>query len=186
DCTGHGVPGALVSMIGITLLKQTIDHQHIVQPGEILSNMQKEIYSFLQRGSSDGMDISLCSVNHEKKILSYAGAMMRLLMVRDGAITEIKGDRVSISRNASFDAAFTNHTIEFKKGDLFYLFTDGYCDQFGGEKKRKFMFKRFKELLTDIQHLSIGEQKSILESTHKEWRGELEQVDDILVIGFKL
>ncbi|TAL61665.1 MAG: hypothetical protein EPN85_04200 [Bacteroidetes bacterium] len=185
DCTGHGVPGALVSMIGITLLKQTIDHQHIVQPGEILSNMQKEIYSFLQRGSSDGMEISLCSVNHEKKILSYAGAMMKLIMVRDGKLTEIKGDRSSISRNTSFEVAFTNHTIKFESGDSFYIFTDGYCDQFGGEKKKKFMFKRFEKLLTDIHHLTMREQKSMLDSTYKNWKGDLEQVDDVLIIGFK-
>jgi serine phosphatase RsbU (regulator of sigma subunit) len=186
DCTGHGVPGALVSMIGITLLKQTIDHQHITQPGEILSNMQKEIYSFLQRGSSDGMDISLCALNYEKKILSYAGAMMRLIMVRDGIVTEIKGNRSSISRLISYDAVFQNHTIEFKDGDAFYIFTDGYCDQFGGDKKKKFMFRRFEKLLSEIHHLTMKEQKSILSSTHKEWKGELEQVDDILVIGFKV
>jgi serine phosphatase RsbU (regulator of sigma subunit) len=185
DCTGHGVPGALISMIGITLLKQTIDHQHIVQPGEVLSNMQKEIYSFLQRGSSDGMDISLCSVNQEKKILSYAGAMMRLVMIRDGKATEIKGDRASISRNISFEASFVNHTIDYKTGDTFYIFTDGYCDQFGGEKKKKFMYRQFEKLLTDNQHLTMREQKSLLEFTHKNWRKDLEQVDDILVIGFK-
>lgn len=186
DCTGHGVPGALVSMIGITLLKQTIDHQHIVEPGKILSNMQKEIYSFLQRGSSDGMEISLCSVNQEKKILSYAGAMMRLMMVRDGKVIEIKGDRSSISRNTLFEVTFKNHTIEYQDGDSFYLFTDGYCDQFGGEKQKKFMFRRFEQLLSDMQHLSMREQKSMLESTYKNWKGDLEQVDDILVIGFKL
>jgi len=186
DCTGHGVPGALVSMIGITLLKQTIDHQHIVQPGDVLANMQKEIYSFLQRGSSDGMDIGLCAVNQEKKILSYAGAMIRLMMVRDGKVTETKGNRSSISRNISFDAAFTNHTIEYQPGDAFYIFTDGYCDQFGGEKKKKYMFRKFETLLSEIHHLPMKEQKSILASTHKDWKGDLEQVDDILVIGFKL
>jgi serine phosphatase RsbU (regulator of sigma subunit) len=185
DCTGHGVPGALVSMIGITLLKQTIDHQNIIQPGAILSNMQKEIYSFLQRGSSDGMDISLCSVNYEKKVLSYAGAMMRLIMIRDGKVTEIKGNRSSISRNISFEAVFENHTIEFKNGDAFYIFTDGYCDQFGGGKGKKYMFRRFQTLLSEIHHLPMKDQKSILGSTHRNWRGELEQVDDILVIGFK-
>ncbi|MCC6600929.1 MAG: SpoIIE family protein phosphatase [Crocinitomicaceae bacterium] len=185
DCTGHGVPGALVSMIGITLLKQTIDHQHIVEPGEILSNMQKEIYSFLQRGSSDGMEISLCSVNLEKKRISYAGAMMKLIMVRNGILTEIKGDRHSISRNTSYEAAFTNHTINFEAGDTFYIFTDGYCDQFGGEKQKKFMFKRFEKLLTEINPLTMRQQKSTLEQTYKGWKGELEQVDDILIIGFK-
>lgn len=185
DCTGHGVPGALVSMIGITLLKQTIDHQHIVQPGEILSNMQKEIYSFLQRGSSDGMEISLCSVNQEKKILSYAGAMMKLIMVRNGVLTEIKGDRSSISRNTSYEAVFTNHTVNYEPGDTFYIFTDGYCDQFGGDKQKKFMFKRFEKLLTEIYPLTMRQQKSTLDSTYKQWKGELEQVDDILIIGFK-
>lgn len=185
DCTGHGVPGALVSMIGITLLKQTIDHQHIVEPGEILSNMQKEIYSFLQRGSSDGMEISLCSVNLEKKRISYAGAMMKLIMVRNGVLTEIKGDRHSISRNTSYEAAFTNHTVNFEPGDTFYIFTDGYCDQFGGDKQKKFMFKRFEKLLTEINPLTMRQQKSTLEQTYKDWKGELEQVDDILIIGFK-
>ncbi len=186
DCTGHGVPGALLSMIGLTLLKQTVELQHKKLPGDILSNMQKEIFSFLQRGSSDGMDISLCSIDFEKNVLSFAGAMMRMLMVRDGVITEIRGDRHSISRNTSFDATFSTHHIPYKKGDAFYIFTDGYIDQFGGEKNKKFMFRRFEKMLLDLHHLPMWEQKSKIESIHKSWRGDQEQVDDILVIGFKL
>ena len=185
DCTGHGVPGALVSMIGVTLLKQTVDIQKIHQPDKILSNLQKEITSFLHRGSNDGMDIALCSVNLEKMTLSFAGAMLRIIMIRDGVAKEFKGDREPISRNTPADTVFTNHVIPLMKGDAIYMFTDGYYDQFGGEKQKKFMYKNLEKLLLSIYDLDMKEQKSIIENTHKEWRGELEQVDDILLIGFK-
>ena len=186
DCTGHGVPGALVSMIGVTLLKQTVDIQKIYQPDKILGNLQKEITSFLHRGSNDGMDIALCSVNMNDLILSFAGAMLRIVMIRNGVVQEIKGDRFPISRNTPADAFFTNQIIHLQKKDVVYMFTDGYHDQFGGEKQKKFMYKNLEKLLLSIHHLGMKEQKSILEKTHKEWRGELEQVDDILVIGFKI
>lgn len=186
DCTGHGVPGALVSMIGVTLLKQTVDIQGIHQPDKILSNLQKEITSFLHRGSNDGMDIALCSVNLEKMSLSFAGAMLRIIMIRDGVAKEIKGDRFPISRNTSAETSFTNHTFSLKKGDAVYMFTDGYYDQFGGQHQKKFMYKRLETLLVDIHLLDTLEQKRIIDNKHKEWKGNLDQVDDILVIGFKV
>jgi serine phosphatase RsbU (regulator of sigma subunit) len=185
DCTGHGVPGALVSMISVSLLKQTVDIQGIHQPDKILANLQKEITSFLHRGSNDGMDIALCSVNLNKMTLSFAGAMLRIIMIRDGVAKEIKGDRFPISRNTAMNTIFTNHTISLKKGDAFYMFTDGYYDQFGGTKHKKFMYKNLEKLFLSIYDLDMQEQKSIIENTHKNWKGELEQVDDILVIGFK-
>jgi len=185
DCTGHGVPGALVSMIGVTLLKQTVDIQGIHQPDKILSNLQKEITSFLHRGSNDGMDIALCSVNLNKMTLSFAGAMLRIVMIRDGVAKEIKGDRFSISRNTATDTVFTNHTLPLQKGDAIYMFTDGYYDQFGGTKQKKFMYKNLEKLLLSVYDLDMKEQKSVIERTHNEWRNGLEQVDDILVIGFK-
>ena len=186
DCTGHGVPGALMSMIGITLLNQTVGIQGIHQPGKILNNLQKEIFTFLQSGSGDGMDIALCSVNTKKMTLFLASAMMRLVMIRNNAAKEIKGDRFSISRNTPADACFTNHTIDLVKGDAFYIFSDGYCDQFGGKKQKKIMYKRFEKLLLDIHQKEMKEQKTTLENAHKEWKGNIEQVDDILVIGFRV
>lgn len=175
-----------MSMIGVTLLNQTVVVQDIIEPGSILNNLQKEISSFLQRGSNDGMDISLCSVNTKKMSLSFASAMMRLVMVRNNSATEIRGDRSPISHNTNCDLRFTNHTIDLVKGDTFYIFSDGYCDQFGGKKQKKFMYKRLEKLLLEIHQKDMREQKNILENTHREWRGNLEQVDDILVIGFRV
>lgn len=186
DCTGHGVPGALVSMVGVTLLNQIVEFKRVTKPGKILTNLQREIYSFLQRGSSDGMDVAICAINKVKMQLSYAGGIMPLIMIRDNELTVIKGDRFSLSRNTDERAVFTNHTIDVKEGDMFYIFTDGYCDQFGGDKVKKFMIKRFKQLLLEIHKEDIDTQKAIIEKTHLEWRGTQEQVDDILVIGFRI
>jgi len=186
DCTGHGVPGALMSMIGITLLNQTVNLQGIRKPDKILSNLQKEIYTYLQRGSNDGMDIAICNVNRKKMTLSFAGAMTRIIMIRDNIANEIKGDRFSVSCNSPLKSSYTDHTVELRKGDVFYLFTDGYADQFGGTKQKKFMYKRMEALLVEIHQKDVLEQKKILDSTLNEWKGRLEQIDDILVIGFRI
>ncbi|MFH1321159.1 MAG: response regulator [Bacteroidota bacterium] len=191
DCTGHGVPGAFVSMIGNVLLNQIIIEKGIDSPAKILSLLNNEIKSvFTRKGSeqqaSDGMDITLCAFDKDLVTLEFAGAQNPLFLIRKGELIDIKGDRQPIGGSTEFDYNFTNHEIELQKGDNIYIFSDGYPDQIGGPKERKFMSKQFKQLLLDIQGKSMEEQKQILGQTIEKWKGELDQIDDILVIGVRV
>jgi phosphoserine phosphatase RsbU/P len=187
DCTGHGVPGALMSIIGSTILNQTATNAAINTPAEALSYLNKEVTKSLN-SIKDGMDMSLCSINFEKMELQYAGANNPIYIVRNKEFKEIKADKKAIGadiENAEIKT-FTNHTIPLQKGDSIYLFTDGYADQFGGPNGKKFKYKKFQELLIEIQDNTIEEQKHILNFHHEQWKGTLEQVDDILVIGVRI
>jgi sigma-B regulation protein RsbU (phosphoserine phosphatase) len=199
DCTGHGVPGALMSVIGSTILNQTINRATVNNPGEALSQFNKKVSETLS-SIKDGMDMALCSINFEKLELQYAGANNPLYIVRkntsdlladgmaDGKIEliEIKADKQAIGADTAKTKIFTNHKIKLEKGDAIYLFTDGYADQFGGEKGKKFKYSKFKELLIENHEKTAQEQKNILDSHFEKWKGDLEQVDDILVIGIKV
>ncbi len=187
DCTGHGVPGALMSIIGSTILNQTTTAAAVNSPADALGFLNKEITKTLN-SIKDGMDMALCAINFEKLELQYAGANNPLYIVRQKQFIEVKPDKLAIGADTEDSAVkvFTNHLIKLEKGDSVYLFTDGYADQFGGPNGKKFKYKKFQELLIEMQDNTMEEQKHILNYHHELWRGTLEQVDDILVIGIRI
>lgn len=193
DCTGHGVPGAFMSMIGNTLLNEIVIEKNIVTPAEILTLLHERVRQSLkqdleQSETRDGMDISICVFNNNKTQLQYAGANRSLIFIKENKLQEIKADKQPIGGDQmNEDRVFTNHTLELKKGDVIYMTTDGYADQFGGEKGKKFMVKRFHQTLIALQKkVEMEKQGELLEKKISEWQGNLEQVDDILVIGIKI
>jgi serine phosphatase RsbU (regulator of sigma subunit) len=187
DCTGHGVPGALMSIIGSTILNQTTTNAAVNTPADALGFLNRQINKTLN-SIKDGMDMSLCAINMSKMEMEYAGANNPVYIVRNGKLIEIKADKQSIGADVEHSEikTFTNHCFRLEKGDCIYLFTDGYADQFGGPAGKKFKYKQFHELLTDIHAYPMKEQIQILDARHDAWRGALEQVDDILVIGFRI
>jgi len=187
DCTGHGVPGALMSIIGNTILNQTLTNAAINTPAEALAFLNREINRTLNT-IKDGMDISLCAINLKNRKLQFAGANNPIYIVRNNELIEIKADKQSIGADVEHAEVkiFTNNNFQLEKGDCVYLFTDGYADQFGGSAGKKFKYKQFHELLTEIYKKPMVEQCHILDKRHLEWRGALEQVDDILVLGFRI
>lgn len=191
DCTGHGVPGALMSMIGFEILDKIINDQKVYEPAEILNILSKGIEATFSRNEDDlsvkdGMDIALCMVDKKKKRLEFAGAFNSLYLIRDNRLTEIKGDRFSIGLTANeFGKPFTNHFLELENEDRIYIFTDGYVDQFGGPKGKKFMYRRFRHMLLAVHKIPMQEQKKFLEDTLESWMYDVEQVDDIQVVGIQ-
>jgi len=191
DCTGHGVPGAFMSIIGNYLLDNIIKETEIEHPNEILNQLNIDIQISLNQQKEgkdmnfDGMDIALCCIEENK--LEYAGAFRPLIMIQNGKLTEIRGDRFSIGGSSSFiNKKFKNHTFELNPNDWIYLFSDGYPDQFGGPNQKKFMMRNFKVLLLSIYELPPKAQSIQLEYSLNEWKKELEQIDDILVMGIKI
>ncbi|HTL82975.1 MAG TPA: SpoIIE family protein phosphatase [Bacteroidia bacterium] len=190
DCTGHGVPGAFMSLIGNTLLNQIIIERKTNDPGKILDLLHEGVRHSLKQDTGgqtkDGMDICFVMIDHAKGELQYAGANRALWYVRNGAFNEIKADKCSIAGDQYEEVRrFTSHKLSMEKGDVFYMSTDGYADQFGGDRGKKFMVKQFQKLLLGIAPDEMKAQKSIVEKAFIRWQGEYEQVDDVLVIGFK-
>ncbi len=191
DCTGHGVPGALMSMLGITFLNEIVNKNPEIHANEILNELRTHIISSLRQTGSigesrDGLDIALCILNHEKKLLEYAGANNPLYLIRNGKLNEIKADRMPIGIHRKAKESFYNHEVTLHKDDLIYIFSDGFIDQFGGKDGRKYLTGNFKKLLIENHQKPLSEQRQILEKTFEEWKGERKQLDDILVIGFKI
>ena len=196
DCTGHGVPGAFMSMIGNDLLTQVIVEKGISQPNLILSQLHDGVRNALKQDDSasktkDGMDIALIKItpSGSQTKLEYSGALRPLWIIHTGTreITEYKPDKFSIGGSYSSEQRnYTNHAISIQKADTIYLTSDGYSDQFGGEKGKKFKNKKMHELLIENSSKEMDQQKEILEKTNVEWKGNLEQVDDILVIGVRI
>jgi PAS domain S-box-containing protein len=199
DCTGHGVPGAFMSIIGNTLLNQTLNNLAVDSAALALDYVNLELKKSLNKNSNetplrDGMDVALCCIDMKGMRLEYAGANNPVYIVRNKELIEFKADKQPIT--ASIDTVakpFTNKLFDLKKGDVIYLFTDGYADQFGGEHLegtktggKKFLYKRFKETLISIQDQSMDEQKATLYNVFEKWKGSLSQVDDVLVIGVKI
>ena len=190
DCTGHGVPGAFMSMVGTNLLSHIVLEGEIKKPSDALTELDRRIKKALkqedeQTESRDGMDIALCSINKEKHILHYAGANRPLLIIRDRKLIEYTPTKLPIGGRHTEDKFFQNHTIELCKGDCIYMFTDGYCDQFGGPNGKKFMKKKFYELLLNVSSENMQKQKNIIDEAINNWKGLMEQTDDMLVIGIK-
>jgi serine phosphatase RsbU (regulator of sigma subunit) len=190
DCTGHGVPGALMSMIGIEIIGKAISEGNIESPSQILAILNKALEKTFTSEKNigtiirDGMDIGICQINRVRKKMLFAGAFFPLYMIRDNSLIEIKSDKIIIGLNPD-GISYTDHEIEIMENDIFYIFSDGLVDQFGGTENKKFMYRRFKFLLTRIHAFSAGDQKSILEEEFREWIGSNIQVDDIMVIGFR-
>lgn len=192
DCTGHGVPGAFMSMIGNTLLNEIVNEKGIVKPSEILNLLHERVRQSLKQDlenseTRDGMDIAICVFDEKNSKLEYAGANRPLYFVRNNKLEEIKANKQPIGGDKiEEDRKFTNHKLPLQPNDSIYLLTDGYADQFGGEKGKKFMVKRFHQTLLDIQTLSMIKQGEALKQIIETWQGSIEQVDDILVMGIKI
>ena len=190
DCTGHGVPGALMSVIGLEIIDKTINEDNIENPSAILSVMNKGLEKTFSREKNigtiirDGMDIGLCVIDKKKKKIEYAGAFFPLYLIRDDSLIEIKGDKIIIGMNPE-GLSYTRHEFDLRKDDIIYIFSDGYVDQFGGTENKKFMYRRFRYLLLTIHRFPVNDQKSILEENIKTWMNGNSQIDDIMVIGFK-
>lgn len=195
DCTGHGVPGAFMSIVGHNQLNYAVDVKKARNANVILDYLNEGVVDTLrEKGSTigkskvkDGMDLALCVIDFKNMKLEFAGANNPLCIIRNKEIIQIKGDRQPIG--GSFDEElpkFTNHEFDLQKGDVLYTFSDGYPDQFGGHDGRKFMVKKFRELLLEIHQNPIEDQEQILDDILEKWRGKEEQVDDILVMGVKI
>lgn len=188
DCTGHGVSGAMVSVVCSNALNRTAKEFGITEPSKILDKTRELVLETFEKSDEDvkdGMDISLCCLNTKTNELLWAGANNPLWYIRANNIYEIKGDKQPIGKNDN-PKQFTTHKIKLEPGDTIYIFTDGYADQFGGEKGKKFMYKRLKNLLTEIHKKPLEIQKEVLQQNFTSWKGGTEQTDDVLLIGLKI
>lgn len=192
DCTGHGVPGALMSVIGHNLLNQIILEKGITSPDEILNRLHAGVQIALKQGhheedSRDGMDIAICVFKEGTKELHFAGALRPLIMIRNGMLSKIDSDRFPIGGNLTTgDNKYTLHKILLEHGDMLYMFSDGFADQFGGPRGKKFMVKHLLELLREIETLSLPDQAAKLEQSFENWKENYAQVDDVLVVGIRI
>ncbi|MCK5135080.1 MAG: SpoIIE family protein phosphatase [Bacteroidales bacterium] len=190
DCTGHGVPGAFMSMLGLTFLNEIVNKDGIVHAGEILNRLRSYIITTLSNKDEssqtrDGMDLALVVIDRDKHRLEYAGAYNPLLLIRDGNMIEYKADKMPIGKHVGEEGPFTNHMVELCDRDMIYLYTDGFHDQFGGEKDSKYKARPFKRLLHRISAEPVDEQVEILDQEFYTWKGKSDQVDDILILGIR-
>ncbi len=195
DCTGHGVPGAFMSMLGMSYLNEIVLRREIIQANQILNELRKQIKSSLrQHGqldeSKDGIDMALCVLDLKSMKMQYAGANNPLYLITDmegrPELKEIKADRMPLGYYQGKEKSFVNHDIQIKMGDTFYLFSDGFVDQKGGKAGKKFLSKNFKNLLLEIHDQPMHDQKDILEHTLSDWMGDNPQIDDLLVVGVRV
>ncbi len=192
DCTGHGVPGGFLSMLGTSFLNEIMSSFNIyIHPNEILNQLRQMIIkSFRQTGkigeTRDGMDIAFCQIDKNNNKLCFSGANNPLYLIRNKELIEYKGDRMPIAFMDDKSDDFTLHEIDIQKDDVFYIFTDGFADQFGGPQGKKFRLQNFKKILLDIHEKSCKDQKLILDNTYREWSQRYDQIDDMLVIGFRV
>jgi len=190
DCTGHGVPGAFMSMIGHNLLHQIIIKDEILDPAEILTKLDKGVIKALKQNeidTKDGMDLSLIVYDKKANTIEYSGAYRPLYLYQNKELTKVNADKFPIGggNQIVMNKEFTNHKIDINKGDTIYLFSDGYPDQFGGEKGKKMMTKRFQHILQNALEMEMNDQHEYVKKEFMNWKGNLEQIDDVLVIGIK-
>jgi serine phosphatase RsbU (regulator of sigma subunit) len=186
DSTGHGVPGAFMSLLNISFLNEAINQQGIVKPNEIFNYVRERLIKNISKeGHKDGMDGILFCIDLKKRSYSYAAAHNRPVVVSNGSLVEYHADKMPIGIGVREDD-FTNNELPLKKGDMLYMYTDGYADQFGGPKGKKFKYKNLNELLLNNTQLPVAEQKISLSRTFDNWKGSLEQIDDVCVIGIKI
>lgn len=194
DCTGHGVPGAFMSIIGNNALNAAVREEGLTTPSLILDSLNRNVSATLRQQSSkeeagikDGMDIALLCIDLNHRQLQYSGAYNPLYIIRNGHLMETKGDKFPIGLSIDDKLRlFTNHTFELQEGDVIFIFSDGYPDQFGGPQGKKFKYDNFRSLLFDVHELSPRKQLKQIERTFDEWKGDLVQLDDCLVIGIKI
>jgi serine phosphatase RsbU (regulator of sigma subunit)/ligand-binding sensor domain-containing protein len=194
DCTGHGVPGAFMSIIGFELFRRITEIEKKKQPAEILNSLSQGFAGIFRDIEDitlrDGMDAAFCAIDPELKILEFSGAFNPLYLVRDNTITEIKGDRFSVGLNHVEDELppqlFKDNVIPLQEGDVIYIFTDGYADQFGGPEGKKYKYRRFRHLLLALHQLPMDRQLEFLRRSIMDWKGNLDQVDDVLVMGIRI
>jgi serine phosphatase RsbU (regulator of sigma subunit) len=189
DCTGHGVPGAFMSMLGVTLLNEIVNGKHIIMPDQIIENLRQGIIKSLKQVAEedsikDGMDIAVCVVDFEKNILWYAGANNPLYLVRNGELTNYRADRMPVAIHYKMEP-FTLHKIDLQKGDAFYIFSDGFADQFGGPQQKKFMSMQLRETLIAMSGMPMLKQGERLNEIFEGWRGDSPQIDDVTMIGVR-
>jgi PAS domain S-box-containing protein len=190
DCTGHGVPGALVTIMANAAFNDIVERQKVYAPDEILYKLDESITKTLNDRSSitrlEGMDVSVSVFDKSTNILKYAGAFRPIYLIRDNELMVYEGSKNPIGYYFELEKSFQCIDIETKKGDTFYMFSDGYTDQFGGEKIKKFNRKRFKTLLLSLQDYTLKRQEKELESAFDLWKGKSEQIDDVSVVGLRV
>jgi serine phosphatase RsbU (regulator of sigma subunit) len=189
DCTGHGVPGAFMSMLGVTLLNEIVNGKHVIMPDQIIEQLRQGVIRSLKQvedeeSVKDGMDISVCVVDFSENILWWAGANNPLYLVRGNELTHYRADKMPAAIHYRMQP-FTLHKIELQKGDAFYIFSDGFADQFGGPNQKKFMSNRLRESLVSMAGMPMLKQAEKLNSIFEEWRGDSPQVDDVTFIGVR-
>lgn len=191
DCTGHGVPGAFMSLIGISALNDIVMHREFTNPGLILDEMRSYVKRTLKQTgkeeeANDGIDLALSVIDIKNRELWYAGAFNPLVIVRNKELIEVKADRMPVGVYYKKDEPFTTHEVKLQEGDNLYMYSDGFPDQIGGEKEKKYKSRNFKKLLVELSHLPMVQQKEQLFKTYLNWKSGLEQVDDILVMGMHI
>jgi serine phosphatase RsbU (regulator of sigma subunit) len=192
DCTGHGLPGAMMAAIGCSLLNELVVQHPDKDPAELLAMLNERMTRTMHQsgkktGAGDGMDVALCRIDRREREILFAGAFRPLYWMREGQLTVINGDRQPIGGSQhKEDRKFTVHRVAYHQGDRLYLFSDGYVDQFGGPARKKFMTARFNEILLANQHLPMSAQSEVLERAFVEWKGENEQVDDVCIVGLEV
>ncbi len=191
DCTGHGVPGAFMSMLGISFLNEIITKPEVTHSDIVLNHLRESIIESLNQSgregeTKDGMDINLIAYDYVNHKLEFSGANNPLYIIRNGELTEYKGDKMPVGLHDKMNIPFSRNEIDIQTEDVLYLFSDGFADQFGGTKGKKYMYKQFKEFLTSIHTKPMKEQKILVEKEIVEWRGDMEQVDDHIVMGIKI
>ena len=191
DCTGHGVPGALMSMIGLEILQKIINEFKVDHSDHILEELNKELESAFNKEEDgqatikDGIEMSMCILNTKTREMEYSGAFLPVYIVRDERLIEVKADKINVGQSIE-GVVFTRNTLTIEPGDIVYLFSDGYADQFGGAENKKFMYRRLRHLLVTISKFPMEDQRRILEETIVSWMSDTDQIDDMMVMGFKL
>jgi len=189
DCTGHGIPAALLSVLGISLLNQIVVEEEITDPSIILKRLSNRIKKTFHNSHiingvySEGIDLAVCCIDFESKTIDFEGALRPAYVIRENQLTILKASRNSITDNTSQE--YTTKSYKFEIGDILYLFSDGFADQFGGMKNKKLLIRRFQNILLDISGCSMGRQMLTLEQIFVDWKAEMEQTDDIIITGIK-
>lgn len=190
DCTGHGVPGALMSMIGLELIQKIINEMKVDDTDQVLLTMNHELESAFFKEESgkamikDGIEMGICIIDRKTKVMEFSGAFLPVYIVREDRLIEIKGDKKNVVQSFAM-VSFNRSTFTLQEGDMLYLFSDGYADQFGGPENKKFMYRRLRHILLTISKYPLADQQRILDETIESWMEGHDQIDDMMILGIK-